>query len=234
MTNQLKSYFTEALQLHMKTKIKKMKLNIGIKDTFQLYYITNIFNSYKSKQGTTAKQATLNTHLASLPKNTTSPVWRIKGTAILIQTLTMMHWLQYQGWMHTGILLLKYSMLSFLDLWSTCGETWSRIRLARMMWKRSFSSLASPHLMSQGSQFHLLLDAHWFSIVDHWLAVTSEQLHKQCHLLHMTLYPLSALRLGLLYQNSFHSSGSLQLMTLNPTVQVYCPNLILVILLTLH
>ena len=91
MTNQLKSYFTEALQLHMKTKIEKMQSNTGTEDTFQLYFITNIFNSYKSKWGTTAKQATLDTHLASLPKNTTSPVWRIKGTAILIQTLTMMH-----------------------------------------------------------------------------------------------------------------------------------------------
>ncbi|KAF8187836.1 hypothetical protein K438DRAFT_1907474 [Mycena galopus ATCC 62051] len=41
--------------------------------------VKQLFDSYKGKRGTAAKQAALDAKIAKLPPQTTSPVWRIKG-----------------------------------------------------------------------------------------------------------------------------------------------------------
>ncbi|KAK7006328.1 hypothetical protein R3P38DRAFT_3366987 [Favolaschia claudopus] len=78
-TEKLKSYFVEASYLDSKTKIQKQRTETGVKDTYQLHFLEKIFESYKGKRGRASKEAALNARLASLPQNTTSPVWRIKG-----------------------------------------------------------------------------------------------------------------------------------------------------------
>ncbi|KAJ7633334.1 hypothetical protein DFH06DRAFT_1004418 [Mycena polygramma] len=77
-TAKLRSYFTEASTVNTKTKVKNMCTASGIKDTFQMVFLEQLFDSYKGKRGK-AKQAALDAKLLTLPKNITSPVWRIKG-----------------------------------------------------------------------------------------------------------------------------------------------------------
>ncbi|KAJ7436385.1 hypothetical protein B0H11DRAFT_2164125 [Mycena galericulata] len=61
------------------TKVQKMRTASGIKDTYQLVFLEKLFASYKGKRGKAAKQAALDAEQRRLPKNTTSPVWRIEG-----------------------------------------------------------------------------------------------------------------------------------------------------------
>lgn len=56
-----------------------MRTESGIKDTFQLHFLEQLFDSYKWKHGGEAKQAALNAQLNTLPTVTMSPVWQIKG-----------------------------------------------------------------------------------------------------------------------------------------------------------
>ncbi|KAK7032978.1 hypothetical protein R3P38DRAFT_3313080 [Favolaschia claudopus] len=79
-TEKLRSFFTEAsTKLDTKTKVKKLRTENGLKDTFQLVFIEKLFASYHKKRGAQNKQAALDAALANLPKETTSPVWRIRG-----------------------------------------------------------------------------------------------------------------------------------------------------------
>jgi hypothetical protein len=79
-TEKLKSLFAEASKLGTQTKVKQMKTDSGVKDTYQMFFIDKIFRSYKKKRGTATKQAALDAQLEALPDDITSPVWRIKGT----------------------------------------------------------------------------------------------------------------------------------------------------------
>ncbi|KAJ7844241.1 hypothetical protein B0H14DRAFT_2585305 [Mycena olivaceomarginata] len=72
-TEKLKSFFTEASTLDTKTKIQNQRTETGLKDTYQLFFLEKLFESYKNKKGRAAKQAALNARLAELPKITTSP-----------------------------------------------------------------------------------------------------------------------------------------------------------------
>ncbi|KAK6984177.1 hypothetical protein R3P38DRAFT_3333013 [Favolaschia claudopus] len=84
-TTTLRSYFEKACTVNTKTKVKEMRTASGIKDTFQLVFLEKLFESYsalpkyKGKRGPKAKQEALDAKVRSLPPNTTSPVWRIKG-----------------------------------------------------------------------------------------------------------------------------------------------------------
>ncbi|KAI0638455.1 hypothetical protein C8Q77DRAFT_1188202 [Trametes polyzona] len=74
----LQSYFTLAAVPGTKTKIKERRTESGIKDTLQLAHLEQLFNSYKTKRGFTAKQAALSAAIAELPETTTNPIWRIR------------------------------------------------------------------------------------------------------------------------------------------------------------
>lgn len=78
-TDKLASFFTEASKIGTKTKVADKRTEFGLKDTYQLFFLEKLFESYKGKRGRAAKQAALDARLAELPKITTSPVWRIKG-----------------------------------------------------------------------------------------------------------------------------------------------------------
>jgi hypothetical protein len=56
-----------------------MRTENGLKDKFQMVFIDRLFESYKTKRGAETKRAALEAAVASLPANTMSPVWRIKG-----------------------------------------------------------------------------------------------------------------------------------------------------------
>ncbi|KAH9945634.1 hypothetical protein B0H21DRAFT_693918 [Amylocystis lapponica] len=76
--SKLRSFFNEASKLDTKTKVGKMRTESGIKDTFQMVFLDQMFASYKGKRGTDTREAALRAKVESLPANTTSPVWRIK------------------------------------------------------------------------------------------------------------------------------------------------------------
>ncbi|KAJ7483665.1 hypothetical protein FB451DRAFT_1029349, partial [Mycena latifolia] len=79
-TDKLRSFFTLAsTQLDTKTKVKDLRTETGLKDKFQLVFIEKLFDSYKGKRGAATKRASLEAKLATLPENTMSPVWRIRG-----------------------------------------------------------------------------------------------------------------------------------------------------------
>ncbi|KAF8868159.1 hypothetical protein CPB84DRAFT_1858409 [Gymnopilus junonius] len=78
-TATLHTYFTEAQSLNTQTKIKKMHTKTGIKDTYWLYFIEQLFQSYKNKCGTASRAVALQAKVATLPSEPISPVWQIKG-----------------------------------------------------------------------------------------------------------------------------------------------------------
>ncbi|KAJ7885666.1 hypothetical protein B0H14DRAFT_3431620 [Mycena olivaceomarginata] len=78
-TKKLRTYFDEAATLNTKTKVKNMRTASGIKDTFQMVFLEKLFNSYKNKRGKEERQAALDAQRQKLPKDITSPVWRIQG-----------------------------------------------------------------------------------------------------------------------------------------------------------
>jgi hypothetical protein len=61
------------------TKIKDLKTQEGVKDTYLDHFLDKIAGSYKKKQGVVAKRTALEAQYARLPPNVFSPVWRIKG-----------------------------------------------------------------------------------------------------------------------------------------------------------
>jgi hypothetical protein len=44
-----------------------------------MFFIDKLFDSYKKKRGAETKRAALEAAVATLPNDTMSPVWRIKG-----------------------------------------------------------------------------------------------------------------------------------------------------------
>ncbi|KAJ7787527.1 hypothetical protein B0H14DRAFT_2399369, partial [Mycena olivaceomarginata] len=79
-TKLLRSFFTDtSTKLDTKTSVKNMRTENGFKDKFQVVFIDRLFESYKKKHGAETKRAALEAAVASLPTNTMSPVWYIKG-----------------------------------------------------------------------------------------------------------------------------------------------------------
>jgi hypothetical protein len=94
-TKKLRTYFDEAATLNTKTKVKNMRTASGIKDTFQMVFLEKLFNSYKNKRGKEERQAALDAQRQKLPKDITSPVWRIQGIfyPILFRAFRLSHYL---------------------------------------------------------------------------------------------------------------------------------------------
>lgn len=63
-----------------KTAVTQERTKTGIKDTLQLAHLEKLFAAAKSKRGHDAKQAAIAAAISELPKHTTNPVWRIRGT----------------------------------------------------------------------------------------------------------------------------------------------------------
>ncbi|KAG1735951.1 uncharacterized protein EDB91DRAFT_1238171 [Suillus paluster] len=77
---ELKSMFIHASTVGNQTQIKQRKTFTGIKDTFLDSFLNHLAESHcKIWGGNKAKQEALNRVRETLPKNVTSPVWRIKG-----------------------------------------------------------------------------------------------------------------------------------------------------------
>ncbi|THU99664.1 hypothetical protein K435DRAFT_818510 [Dendrothele bispora CBS 962.96] len=77
----LSSYMTHAKKLYTKTKIKKMRTETGLKDTFQDFFIDRLFRASEGKVSANNKQKALEEVVTTIPPDpkNTSPVWRIKG-----------------------------------------------------------------------------------------------------------------------------------------------------------
>ena len=75
----MRSMFEQASTIDTNTKVQNMCIESGVKDTYQMFFLDQLFKSYKKKRGQESKQAALEREIESLPDNITSPVWRIKG-----------------------------------------------------------------------------------------------------------------------------------------------------------
>ncbi|KAF9072180.1 hypothetical protein BDP27DRAFT_1217935 [Rhodocollybia butyracea] len=75
--NTLKTQFVTAQTPGSGTKIKQMRTDSGIKDTYQNFFIERLLNSYKRRRGISA--STAREAISDLPPDTMSPVWRIRG-----------------------------------------------------------------------------------------------------------------------------------------------------------
>ncbi|ESK81523.1 hypothetical protein Moror_15665 [Moniliophthora roreri MCA 2997] len=84
---QMPSYTTEKLQEHLQhaqrvganSKLKKFQTQHGIKDTYQMFFIDRLVNSYKGRRTLADKQTALKCAIEPLPDRTMSPIWRIRG-----------------------------------------------------------------------------------------------------------------------------------------------------------
>jgi len=84
----LRSYFTNAKLVGKKTAVKAQKTQNGIKDTIQDFFLDRLFTSYKGRYGPSAQRA-LDEAAAALPDDITSPVWRIKGSYLDLNQVTL-------------------------------------------------------------------------------------------------------------------------------------------------
>uniref|UniRef100_A0A0W0FN34 Uncharacterized protein n=1 Tax=Moniliophthora roreri TaxID=221103 RepID=A0A0W0FN34_MONRR len=84
---QMPSYTTEKLQEHLQcaqrvgadSELKKFQTQHGIKDTYQMFFIDRLVNSYKGQRTLADKQTALKCAIEALPDCTMSPIWRIRG-----------------------------------------------------------------------------------------------------------------------------------------------------------
>ena len=75
----LKSLFDQSKSVGNQTKIKAIKTEKGVKDTYQQHFLDALHQSYKRLRGTASKTAALKEKLKDMRENPTSPVWRISG-----------------------------------------------------------------------------------------------------------------------------------------------------------
>jgi hypothetical protein len=75
----LESFRTIASKINARSNLKAARMNSGIKDTTQEFFLGKLFDSYKDKKGVAAKQAALDQAVAALPEDITSPVWHLEG-----------------------------------------------------------------------------------------------------------------------------------------------------------
>ncbi|KAJ7601530.1 hypothetical protein B0H17DRAFT_1241343 [Mycena rosella] len=173
-TEKLRSYFVEASTLDTKTKVQTQRTESGVKDTYQLFFLEKLFQSYKGKRGRAAKQVALNARIAELPKITTSPVWRIKGldphqdtpVEILHVILLASTLVQYSGSL-TGRDFRSIAQVApfvVYDLVSPeCFETWQALsKLVPLIWQPEIEDI-EPHitLLTREIDHFLLCAARW-------------------------------------------------------------------------
>jgi hypothetical protein len=77
--------FQLASSVGNQTRIRDFKTSTGTKDTFLDHFIDTIATVLKKKRGAAAKEA-LAAHLATLPANVFSPVWRLKGSVLRLSS----------------------------------------------------------------------------------------------------------------------------------------------------
>ncbi|KAJ2936113.1 hypothetical protein H1R20_g977, partial [Candolleomyces eurysporus] len=78
----IKAAYNPADHVGTQTKIKNARTRTGIKDTFQLHFLKEIFKSYKNCKTNATKTAALKAKLSSLPQDPAlmmNPIWRVKG-----------------------------------------------------------------------------------------------------------------------------------------------------------
>ncbi|KAK1221922.1 hypothetical protein PQX77_015250 [Marasmius sp. AFHP31] len=76
---QLKEHFQMAQNLGTSMKMKQEQTRTGLKDTYQMFFVNRLLNSYKGQRTLATKTTALNQAKSALPKQTMSPVWRIRG-----------------------------------------------------------------------------------------------------------------------------------------------------------
>ncbi|KAJ8077858.1 hypothetical protein PM082_002299 [Marasmius tenuissimus] len=76
---QLGDHFQMAQTLGTITKMKAERTRTGLKDMYQMFFVNRLINSYKGWQTLHTKTTALNHVKSTLPKETMSPVWRIRG-----------------------------------------------------------------------------------------------------------------------------------------------------------
>ncbi|KAK0435377.1 hypothetical protein EV421DRAFT_1670609, partial [Armillaria borealis] len=70
----LRSQFVEAQTLGNGNKIKTMRTDTGLKDTFASFFIDKLINSYKGKRGDQRQEA-LDKAIREMREEILSPVW---------------------------------------------------------------------------------------------------------------------------------------------------------------
>ncbi|KAK7016987.1 hypothetical protein VNI00_018785 [Paramarasmius palmivorus] len=60
-------------------KLRELRTKTGVKDTYQMHFVNRLLNSYKGRRSLAVKTTLLNQARTTLPKETKSPVWRIRG-----------------------------------------------------------------------------------------------------------------------------------------------------------
>ncbi|KIJ47112.1 hypothetical protein M422DRAFT_249424 [Sphaerobolus stellatus SS14] len=75
----LQDIFNEATRIGGKKNSDQIGTNVGLKDTFQNYFIQKIFTSYKNVSSKTAKEACVSNVLKTFPTDTSSPVWCLRS-----------------------------------------------------------------------------------------------------------------------------------------------------------
>ncbi|KAK7027831.1 hypothetical protein R3P38DRAFT_3315357 [Favolaschia claudopus] len=176
-TDKLRSFFTEAsTKLDTKTKIKSLRTETGLKDTFQLVFIEKLFASYHKKRGAQTKQAALDAAVAALPKETMSPVWRIRGldphqdTPVEILHVILLGFVktlvQYSGSL-TGRdfrAIAQVAPFVLYDLVSSeCLETWQALsKLVPLIWQPEIKNIENyVTLVTKEIDHFLLCAAKW-------------------------------------------------------------------------
>ncbi|KAL0577207.1 hypothetical protein V5O48_004773 [Marasmius crinis-equi] len=77
--DQLKEHFEMAKTPGAGERMKNERTRTGLKDTFQMFFVNRLLNSYKGRRTLATKTTALEQAKSTLPAETSSPVWRIRG-----------------------------------------------------------------------------------------------------------------------------------------------------------
>ncbi|KAL0566487.1 hypothetical protein V5O48_015525 [Marasmius crinis-equi] len=75
----LEQHLQEAKTVGSETRCRAQRTASGIKDTYQMYFVDRLVNSYKHRRGVPSRQSALDNAIETLPERTTSSVWRMRG-----------------------------------------------------------------------------------------------------------------------------------------------------------
>ena len=80
----LQGFTKSACQIGTKDFIKRSRTSTGVKDTFQLHFLNQLFDSYKNKRAAHTKEAALNAKVTTMfqakqPEDMINPLMKVNG-----------------------------------------------------------------------------------------------------------------------------------------------------------
>ncbi|KAJ3859097.1 hypothetical protein EV359DRAFT_68458 [Lentinula novae-zelandiae] len=158
----LKSQFIAAQTPGSATRIKAMRTESGVKDTYQAFFIDRLLKSHKRHRGVSTSTLNETVSVTDLPSETKSPIWRIQGL---------------DPHLDTPVEILHVILLGFVKyLWRDVIQ--NQVKKNKVLQERLIALLCSLNVDGLGLDSNL--NGH--TLVKHYGSLTGSDFRKICEL----------------------------------------------------